>query len=174
MRLNADDGGKRKFILVQIDEEIQKDKKEAIEFCKKNRLKPVISNITLERLSRASDMIKKEYPNIDTGYKVFGLKPKPEIMVDGSQALLLSTQHTKRSAGDTIFNMLCATGKPLDTPVKTVVEGKLYEAGDEMYVLGEADLSKYKDRKINVDGWGEDNTLEWYLNLPRSNVEVVY
>ena len=173
MRLNADDGGSRRFILVQADEEIKKDKKEAIEFCLQNGLEPVISSITLERLNRVGDMIKKEHPSVDTGYKVFSLKPKPELVADGSQALL-STQHTKRSASDTLFNMLCATGKPLDTRVKTIVEGSLYEAGGEMYVLGNVDLYEYRDRKINVDGWGESNTLEQYLNLPQSNVEIVY
>lgn len=174
MKLNTTDGGRRRFILVQADEEIKEKKKEAIEFCKKNRLKPVISSITLERLKRAGDIIKKEHPDTDVGYKVFSLKPKPEIVADESQTLL-STQHTKRSANDTLFNMLCATGKPLDTPVKTVVKGKLYEADGEMYVLGDADLSEYMDRKINVDGWGETTTLEQYLNLPHpDNVEIVY
>lgn len=173
MGLNADDGGSRKFILVQIDEKIKAGKKEAIEFCERNRLKPVISSITLERLNRAGDMIKKEHPDADVGYKVFSLKPKPEIAVDEHQALF-STQHDRRSVDDTLFNMLCATNKPLDTQVKMVVKDRLYEADGEMYVLGDVDLSEYRDHKINVDGWGVDNTLEQYLNLPRSNVEVVY
>ena len=174
MRLNIEDGGNRKFILVQIDEEIKQDQREAIEFCKKNQLEPVISSITLERLNRAGDTIKKEHPDTDVGYKVFRLKHKPKIESDGSQDILFSIQHTKRDASDTLYNMLCATGKPLDIPIKTMVEGKLYEAGGEMYVLGDVDISNYKDRRINVDGWSDDITLEQYLNLPRSNVEVVY
>ena len=173
MRLNAEDSGSRKFILVQIDEEIKKEKKEAIEFCTKNKLNPVISSIAVERLNRAGDMIKKDRPNIDFGYKVFSLKPKPQIAADGSQEILLAAQHTERSASDTLFNMLCATGKPLDTPIRTVVEGTLYEADGELYVLGAADLAGHVG-KINVDGWGEDNTLEQYLNLPANDVEIVY
>ena len=48
-----------------------------------------------------------------------------------------------------------------------------------MYVLGNVDLSEYADRKINVDGWGDDNTLEQYLNMfsgdmHSDNVEIVY
>lgn len=176
MELNSEDHLNRKYIMVQWDEEIEKNEEgaAAIKFCEDNGLDTVVSNIMIERLNRTGDMVKEEHPNVDTGYKVFSLKSKPEIVADGSQDLLFSTQHTKRSVSDTLFNMLHATCKPLDTPVKTVVEGKLYEAGGEMYVLGEADLSKYTDRKINVDGWGGDNKLEWYLNLPRSNVEVVY
>lgn len=175
MRLNADGGGgTRKFIMVQIDEDIKKDKKESVEFCKNNRLNPVISSIMLERLNRAGGVIKKEHPDVDVGYRVFSLKRKPKLVSDGSQEVLLSVLHTKRDASDTLFNMLCATGKPLDTPVKVVVDGKLYEVGGEMYVLGDVDISNYKDRRINVDGWSGDNTLEHYLNLPRSNVEIIY
>lgn len=136
MRLNADDGGNRRYILVQADEEIKEKKEEATEFCKKSRLKPVISSITLERLKRAGAAIKNEgTPSTDVGYKVFSLKPRPKIIADASQTLLLSALHAKRSAVDTLFNMLCATGKPLDTPIKEVVENRLYEADGEMYVL---------------------------------------
>ncbi len=173
MRLNAEDGGSRRFILVQIDEEIKKTKKEAIEFCKVNRLRPIISSIMLERLKRAGNMIKKQHPDTDVGYKVFSLRPKPTITVNESQTKIFRP-HTERTVHDILFNMLCATGKPLEVPIRMVVEGRLYEADGEMYVLGDVDLSGYRDRKIYVDGWGEDNTLEHYLNLPPSNVEVVY
>ena len=179
MRLNAEDGGTRKFILVQIDEEIKKGKKEAIEFCTKNRLDPVISSITIERLNRVGETIKKEHQNVDIGYKTFSLKTRPKIVSDRSQEILLSASHTNRNTADTLFNMLWSTGKPLDTPITTVIGDKLYEIDGEMYVLGNVDLSKYVDRKINVDGWGEDNTLEQYLNMflgdmHSGNVEIVY
>ena len=179
MKLNAKDGGNRKFILVQIDEEINKNKKESIEFCTKNQMNPVISSITIERLNRVGKIIKKEHQNVDIGYRTFSLKTRPKIVSDGSQELLISAPHTNRSATDTLFNMLCVTGKPLDTPITTVIKNKLYEADGEMYVLGNVDLSEYADRKINVDGWGDDNTLEQYLNMfsgdmHSDNVEIVY
>ena len=174
MKLNAEDDGNRKFILVQIDETIKLNKNQAIKFCKNNRMKPVISSITIERLNRAGDAIGKAHPNVDVGYKVFSLKPRPSITGDGSQVRLLSARPAASGVDDTLYNMLCATGKPLDTPITTVVEDRLYEVEGEMYVLGDVDLSKYRDRKINVDGWGENNTLEQYLNLPRSNVDIIY
>ena len=59
MELNAEDGGNRKFILVQIDEPIKQDKP-AYQFCKENNLPPVISSITIERLRRAGEKIKRE------------------------------------------------------------------------------------------------------------------
>ena len=127
MRLNAEDGGNRRFILVQIDEEINKDNKDSIEFCAKNHLKPVISSITIERLNRVGKIIKKEHQNVDVGYRTFSLKARPKIVSDGSQELLISAPHTNRSTTDTLFNMLCATGKPLDAPITTVIKDKLYE-----------------------------------------------
>ncbi|WP_157207929.1 site-specific DNA-methyltransferase [Mariniflexile maritimum] len=57
MQLNAEDGGNRKFILCQIDEPIDK-KKPAYKFCIDNKLPPVISSITIERLKRAGEKIK--------------------------------------------------------------------------------------------------------------------
>ena len=61
MQLNAEDGGNRKFILVQWDEEIDKNKNaEAYNFCTDKKLDPVISSITIERLNRAGEKIKSE------------------------------------------------------------------------------------------------------------------
>ncbi|TLD99946.1 site-specific DNA-methyltransferase [Helicobacter muridarum] len=60
MELNKEDGGNRKFILVQLDEEIIESKsKTAYDFCK-NELKsknPVISDITIERVRRAAQKL---------------------------------------------------------------------------------------------------------------------
>ncbi|HRP02847.1 MAG TPA: site-specific DNA-methyltransferase [Candidatus Kapabacteria bacterium] len=63
MELNAEDAstgsapGNRKFILCQIDEPIKEDKS-AYKFCIDNKLPPVISSITIERLRRAGERIK--------------------------------------------------------------------------------------------------------------------
>ncbi len=62
MQLNAGDGGNRKFVLVQWDEIIDKNKSaEAHKFCTDNNFEPVISSITIERLNRAGEKIKEEY-----------------------------------------------------------------------------------------------------------------
>ena len=60
MQLNTEDGGQRKFILVQWDEPIKRNT-EAYKFCKENDLEPVISSICIERLNRAGEKIKKEW-----------------------------------------------------------------------------------------------------------------
>ena len=171
MILNAKDGGNRKFILVQIDEKIKKKNPESHAFCIKNDFEPVISSITIERLNRAGNIIKDEHPDVDVGYKVFSLKQKPKIDLDDTQTTL--GLHADRTTCDTLFNMLCATGKPLDTPIETIIADTLYKADGEVYVLKDVDLSEHTDYKINVDGWSDSITLEQYLTL-RKKMLVIY
>ena len=106
MQLNAEDGGKRQFILVQWDEPAIKTKTEdeynklknkekekyhfdkeynlyvepteTYKFCKENSLKPVISSITQERLLRSAKKLQNENPNMDTGFKIFETIPNDE------------------------------------------------------------------------------------------------
>ncbi len=74
MQLNSEDGGNRKFILVQWDEAI-KENSEAYRFCTQNNLKPVISSITQERLIRAGQKLTKgnitDLSTLDLGFKIF-------------------------------------------------------------------------------------------------------
>ena len=68
--LNKEDGGNRKFILVQLDEEVQ-DEEIKKEF-------PTVADICIERLRRVSEKYKKEGGNLfqnnqDFGFKVFKL-----------------------------------------------------------------------------------------------------
>ncbi|AXA34156.1 site-specific DNA-methyltransferase [Francisella adeliensis] len=171
MKLNAEDGGKRKYILAQLDEPID-EKKEAYKFCKDNNFDPVISSITIERLNRAGEKIKadiqaefdtensKKKPNqekltelqekldniskLDIGYKVFSLKDKPclsEVTNDGGQVSFVP-QNLRERTIDTLANMLCATCKPLHTKIETLIEDKLYKTDNEMYLLGNIDKSE--------------------------------
>jgi adenine-specific DNA-methyltransferase len=87
MQFNAEDGGNRKYILVQLPEEIDKKKnKTAYDFVK-NELKlenPTIFDITKERLIRAGKKIQednekskepKDLSNTDFGFKIFETTP---------------------------------------------------------------------------------------------------
>ena len=67
MKLNAEDGGNRKFIMVQLPE---KTDEQSIAF--KDGYK-TICEIGKERIRRAGDKIKSEYPDadMDIGFKVF-------------------------------------------------------------------------------------------------------
>lgn len=63
--LNKEDGGNRKFILIQLDEEVRNEeiKKEF----------PTVADICIERLRRVSEKYKNEKNNQDFGFKVFRL-----------------------------------------------------------------------------------------------------
>ena len=71
MQLNAEDGGKRRFIMVQLPEETD-EKSEAYKAGYKN-----ICEIGKERIRRAGTKIKEENPlttaNLDTGFRVLKL-----------------------------------------------------------------------------------------------------
>lgn len=70
MKLNAEDGGKRKFIMVQLPEATD-EKSEAYKAGYKN-----ICEIGKERIRRAGKKIKEEHPeakNLDTGFRVLKL-----------------------------------------------------------------------------------------------------
>lgn len=78
MQLNKEDGGNRKFILVQLPEEIdEKKNKVAYDFVK-NELgveKPTIFEITKERLIRAANRLKKDEQDVGLGFKIFETMP---------------------------------------------------------------------------------------------------
>jgi len=89
MQLNAEDGGNRKYIMVQLPERIDdtkerlRDNKAAIEFCDSLGVPRNISEIGKERIRRASSEIKEEQrkdltnqnTNLDLGFRVFKLQP---------------------------------------------------------------------------------------------------
>ena len=156
MELNAEDGGNRKCILVQIDEPINESKnKVAYDFCK-NELKsknPAISDITIERVKRASAKIANANPISNANLSPF----------------------------DKALNLALQSGKTLDKPLKTIFENKLYQCEDRLYLIA-CDkevlefLRKTQNEYIFIDGF-EDINLEDFLNLDSSlndRLRVVY
>lgn len=59
MQLNAEDGGNRKFIMIQLPEEVN-EKSEAYKFLKEKNKPTNICEIGKERIRRAGELIKKE------------------------------------------------------------------------------------------------------------------
>lgn len=188
MELNAEDGGNRQFILVQIDEEIKEDKsKTAYDFCK-NELKsenPAISDITIERVKRAGEKIIKENPNFkgDAGFSVYSLCDKPSLVCDEEGHLKLLAGREGIKPSDIARNLALQCGKELDKPLECIIESKLYKCED-MYCVVECDkevletLSETKNEYIFIDGYA-DIKLEAFLNLKNSaniseRLKIVY
>jgi adenine-specific DNA-methyltransferase len=191
MQLNAEDGGNRKFILCQIDEPIRKDKP-AYQFCVENNLPPVISSITIERLNRAGEKIKKEIEieNTKTGIFEENKKQIPDIgykVFDTTNALELEMEvngqivypSLDEDALSRIYNMIFSVG--IDSPVSSlecVVENCIYKIGNHYYITNSADANNeditnaIKNGKVFVDGWsaGINITLQHY----KEDVKIVF
>ncbi len=183
MELNVEDKGNRKFILVQIDEEIIESKsKTAYDFCK-NELKsksPVISDITIERVKRASAKIANANPDFTIRFSVLSLSDKSELITD-KQGTLGLLSNAELSPFDKALNLALQSGKTLDKPLKTIFENKLYQCEDCLYLIA-CDkevlefLRKSQNEYIFIDGF-EDINLEDFLNLDSSlsdRLRVVY
>lgn len=140
MQLNAEDGGNRKFIMVQVPEETD-EKSEAYKAGYKN-----ICEIGKERIRRAGNKIKSENPlltsDLDTGFRV--LKVDSSNMKDVyyapneiSQDFLSSLESNikeDRTDLDLLFGCLLEWGLPLSLPYKSIeIDGCVvhnYNEGD--------------------------------------------
>lgn len=88
MQLNAEDGGNRKFILVQLPEALDKKKDKAAYDFVKNELEvdePTIFEITKERLLRAAKKINKELDDKNKELQTEIAKLKQELPTEETQ-----------------------------------------------------------------------------------------
>jgi adenine-specific DNA-methyltransferase len=149
MRLNAEDGGKRQFILVQIPQPIDpKKQKEAHEFVTKTLGQPqaTIFEITAERLRRAGAKVNADKPDVDTGFRVFELVDDPDSLIlqksmqDVSQEDVLTLQATITTPQPAqlprvLHNLLLAEQLPLTTVIRPVLDEHLYLAADVLMIV---------------------------------------
>ena len=122
MQLNAEDGGHRKFIMVQLPEKCD-EASEAYKAGYKN-----ICEIGKERIRRAGDKIKSESPmttqNLDIGFRVLKLDDTnmkdvyyaPDDYDQGMLAGLESNIKDDRTDLDLLFGCLIDWGLPLSLP----------------------------------------------------------
>ncbi|MFP6123718.1 site-specific DNA-methyltransferase [Helicobacter pylori] len=182
MELNAEDKGNREFILVQIDEKIKEDKS-AYDFCKKElkSTKPVISDITIERVKRAAQKISQSSKDggLDLGFKVYTLQDKAQITNDKEEITLFN--HSHLTPFDKALNLALQCGKTLNCALKTTIKDKLYKCEDAYFCIvcdkeAQEYLAKSKNEMIFLDGY-EEIDLEAFLNLNASfkeRLSVVY
>ena len=132
MQLNAEDGGNRKFIMVQIQEEIDpKKSKAAYDFCVDElKQEPVITTIGKERIKRAANKIKQENKSntMDLGFKLFKTKSIPEKYIDRmkkeSNKLIVTKMLSKEELQALLITWKTYDGYPLTKELKTVQFGK--------------------------------------------------
>jgi adenine-specific DNA-methyltransferase len=127
---NCEDGGKRKFIQVQLPEPTEENS-ESFKLGYKT-----ISEIGKERIRRAGKKVKEENPllsgNLDTGFKVFKLDSSNIKGWDGlpdnlENSLFESQDNIKsdRTEEDVLFEILLKYGLDLTLPIEEkIIEGK--------------------------------------------------
>lgn len=152
VQLNSEDGGNRKFIMVQLPEKTE-EKSEAFKAGYKN-----ICEIGKERIRRAGKKIKEESPlttqDLDTGFRVLKLdstnmqdiyySPK-----DISQAdLFLQVDNVKpdRTGEDLLFQVMLELGATLDSKIETTTV-----AGKTIYNVAEGYLVACFDPDVTDD-----------------------
>ncbi|WP_187867519.1 site-specific DNA-methyltransferase [Helicobacter pylori] len=182
MELNAEDKGNREFILVQIDEEIKEDEN-AYDFCKKElkSAKPIISDITIERVKRAAQKIiqSSKDNDLDLGFKVYTLQDKAQITNDKEEITLFN--HSDLTPFDKALNLALQCGKTLNQALEIIIKDKLYKCEDAYFCIvcdkeAQEYLAKSKNEMIFLDGY-EEIDLEAFLNLNASfkeRLSVVY
>lgn len=141
MQLNAEDGGNRKFILVQLPEETTEDS-EAYKAGYKN-----ICEIGKERIRRAGKKIKEENPlttqDLDTGFRVFRVDSSnyeevehaPKNWDQQELDLFLNNIKSDRTDLDLLFGCMLDWGVKLSLPMASEeVDGKM------IYTVNDGDL----------------------------------
>jgi len=199
MELNKEDGGNRKFILVQIPEKTD----ESSEAYKAGYKK--ISNICIERVKRVSNKLKEEKTEGDLGFKVFILSPSyfpenlftpdPEKTEDENKKALAkyieeaSTQlEFKFDEFDLMYEVLLKDGFTLNFKIEKLSEftkNNIYKVTDgekHAYVTLDGDLkdetlqklqSHIDERFICLEK-AVDTTKKWNLkNMFGSNLWVI-
>ena len=138
MQLNAEDGGNRKFIMVQLPE-LTDEKSEAYKAGYKN-----ICEIGKERIRRAGAKIKAENPlttqHLDTGFRVLKLDSSnmkdvfysPKETEQQDLFALVDNVKDDRTSGDLLFQVMLELGATLDSKIEeSMLDGKtIYNVGD--------------------------------------------
>ena len=140
MKLNAEDGGNRKFIMVQLPEKTE-EKSEAYKAGYKN-----ICEIGKERIRRAGKKVKEEAglqgENLDTGFRVLKLDSSnmedvyytPESF-DASK-LFVDNVKVDRSSEDLLFQVMLELGVELSAKIESrKVSGKEVFFVDDNYLV---------------------------------------
>ena len=143
MQMNADDGGRRKYIMVQLPEDLDEAIKRASDAKTKDSIKKAIKfldsigkahticEIGKERIRRAGEKIKSESPmmtgDFDVGFRVLKLDDTnmkdvyyaPDDYDQGMLAGLESNIKEDRTDLDLLFGCLIDWGLPLSLPYKS-------------------------------------------------------
>ena len=175
MKLNVDDRGKRRYILVQLPEPCD-EKSDAYKAGYKT-----IAAIGKDRIKKSTELLRKTFDldDIDCGFKVFKLsssninKWNPNH-TDLEESLLLQQEHLieGRSEQDILYELLLKRGVDLAVPIHSLSVG-----GKDLYSIGYGVLFACLDESIKKDQIEEigQAIVDWHRELaPSSDTHVFF
>lgn len=157
MQLNAEDGGNRKYIMVQLPEETD-EKSEAYKAGYKN-----ICEIGKERIRRAAKKIKEETgADIDYGFRVYRVDSSnmkdvyytPDKLGQMYLDDMASNIKEDRTGEDLLIQVMLECGLELSLPMESKeIEGKTvyYVAGNSLIACFDDEVSEAVTKKIAED-----------------------
>jgi len=151
LELNRREGGNRRFISIQYPEMIGQDSndaKEAYDFCQHTGLKPLISEISKERIRRVGMVLSgkdgvQEW-NKDIGFRVLKVDTSnmadiyytPDELQQGNLSFYENNIKPDRTHEDLLFQVMLDWGVDLTLPIrKETVRGKTVFLVDENAIL---------------------------------------
>lgn len=156
MQLNAEDGGSRKYIMVQLDEETD-EKSEAYKAGYKT-----IAELARERIRRAGDKILVENKDklatreteLDIGFRAFRVDSTnmkdvyyhPKDLKQDNLLDLVDTIKADRTPEDLLIQVLLDKALTLDLPIKT----QKFK-NNTVYIVGDNDLIVCMDTVLDAD-----------------------
>ncbi|MEW6661686.1 MAG: site-specific DNA-methyltransferase [Bacillota bacterium] len=155
--LNKQDGGNRKFILVQLPEPTGRDDYPTIADICKERVRRVIKKLNDEDAAREPGLFDEDAPKQDRGFRVFKLaesnfNPWNAEVPHDEQALMrqleLHIDHIRegRTQEDILYEILLKSGFPLTAPVET-----LQLAGKTVYSVAKGALFICLERELTLE-----------------------
>jgi adenine-specific DNA-methyltransferase len=165
MDLNANDGGNRRYILVQLDEPVDKDGYDTI------------ADIMRERLRRAGAKIAESptviVSDVDTGFRSYRLASSNLRPWDGAAAaenpaetLMESVDNLAegRTPDDLLVEMMLRLGIDLITPVEAreVADSTLYSVGGTIYAYFGTDVTNERADEVAraILSWRDEDPVD--------------
>ena len=197
MQLNAEDGGNRKFIMVQLPEKCD-EKSEAYKAGYKT-----ICDIGEERIRRAGKKIKEEgglaTQDLDIGFRVLKLDSSnmqevyynPSAMTQDILAMTVDNVKADRTALDLLFQVMLDLGIELSAKIEEhTVSGKTYYTvnGNDIIACFDDDIDNdvitaiakqnplyavFKDKSFATDSVGINNEQLFKTYSPSTVVKVI-
>ncbi|MDR2365158.1 MAG: hypothetical protein LBD68_04785 [Zoogloeaceae bacterium] len=140
---NAEDGGERRFIMIQLDEEVPDDS------TARKVGYGTIAEVSKERIRRAGKKIREGNPQVDVGFRVLKIDTSnmadvyytPDALEKGNIELFVDNIKLDRNAEDLLFQVMLDWGVDLALPI----ERKILQDKEVFFVDGDALAACFDD-----------------------------